>query len=253
MLASSNVHVTLSEPLIVTAVVALAAAIVGGAVTYFANRSAERRHQEGLAKIRRSRKTYRPLRSELTQLRGAMRFDQHLAPGGITLSDSSSIFTSRVRLVLWREIVADGRAGIAVSRDIRKLLEAVNESALRFNEEVDSTFAAVKSRGETMASEMDFATGVGNWFVHDYAPLVRMQLDGNLEIIDGPGFGDRQPSPRHAEFADAWREDTVAQRLHERVTKIDAELRERVDAAIEALDEAITTIATKYERETSKD
>jgi hypothetical protein len=253
--ATAPVHVTLSEPLIVTALVAIGAAVVGavvgGIVTYRVSLAAEEKRREELAKIRRSRKTYRPLRDELTALRNAMDAQAHLGFGRITRSDPGPLFRSQANLWQWSEIVDDGRAAIAVSNSMRKVLDGVNEAADEFNLTVERAQVGVKQRAETLVSEMNIPVQMLHWEVQDFVPLVRMHLDGQLHIVDQ--LGSNTLSPQHGALVAAWRADPIAQEWHERVTRVDAELSRHVDEAIDALDAAMVEIARKYERETSED
>lgn len=143
---------------------AILGALVGGFASYLSNTALDRRRR--LAEDARWRKenVYLPLRDELLVLleppqgRGAhLRRDGHLM-WGISFDEpprSDEKFPSRaVHLYLWRRFKRELRAGSYATEEVRKRLDAVDETAQRFNAEREENLPRLERAGAEVIAEL---------------------------------------------------------------------------------------------------
>jgi hypothetical protein len=244
------------EPLWATAVVAITAAllgsVVGGYASFKANESLELSRRRARAQVRRKAKLYTPIRMELVALREACASGTHLDYWLIVRDDPPPVINRPASLHLWKDLVEDGRAATAVSTTIRALLDQVDRAADNLNEEVLEARRTFATRAPLILASLDYQPSIINWVETDTANLLNGDFD-DLNVL-GSGLGnDEAPDAVQERFREIWEEDAEVQTHLTRVHRTDNTLRESLDKAIDALDNAMRRIADKYENESPHD
>jgi hypothetical protein len=246
------------DPTWFTAVVAVAAALlgagVGGFASYFSNAKLDARRRKARAAVRRKAKVYTPLRGELVELREAMAKDKHLEWGIMRRQSNLDGFDRGPFLYQWDQLVDDGRALTAASALVRSSVDHVGTKADAFNatrteaEEVftregDQLYEDVVGQEQTMHG----------WAGHrDFVSVTRDRLD-ELSIF---GFAQNERNA-HAEqmpvFIERFRANPAVRDARQAVLHAEAELQAAVGDGIEQLDAAMAKIADKHEHESPDD
>ena len=245
----------------VTAVVAVGAALfgsfAGAGASYRANVALENRRRTALSEIRRKAKVYTPIREQLIALRRLIAQDNHLSYRGILRDEpySQTMRPSPV-LTIWRELVEDGRAATSASSKVRSALDRLEGIADEFNAVLAFAHGVFKERGDVLTAQTGFTPEIGNWSEAYVGSIYRrgMRESQAMErlVSVGPGRQVVAPPPLSAQaekFIAAWDADPDVQHARERLREAEEALKQAVDLAIAALDEASINIAKKYEKE----
>jgi hypothetical protein len=230
---------------------ALLGSLVGGYASFKANEALELSRRRARAQIRRKAKIYTPIRLELIALRDAWTSGIHLGTWLIVREEPPPLVRRPASLHLWKDLSEDGRAATAASTTIRSLLDRIDECADTLNQEVSEARAVFGERAIAILSDLGETPHIVNWVESDTAKLLRDDFDG-LSLFGG-GFGAEVPSDVQKRFRQLWSNDAIVQSRTADVRRVDTALKEALDRAIAALDEAMQRIANKYEKESPHD
>lgn len=232
---------------VVAAGSAIGGALIGGYVSYRGNLRLSNAQRRVRAAVRRKAKVYVPLKLELHQLQSSLDQDQHLR-WGIDLGEGPARRPKGTPVFeLWRGLVADGRASFATSDEVQKRLKALAQTVEEFRCVRSGAGKVFQAIGQPLYAE---ATGndkrLTGFDSYSLADAVRNPETPwkDWRFPDTPGFPD---------FRVRFNGTSEVQESRAAVIAADRVLRTKLAEAVKALDEGITRISRREEKESPKD
>lgn len=226
---------------------AVLGALAGGAVSYLANVRLITIQRRFRAAVRRKAKVYVPLKLQLQQLHEAIERDDHLR-WGIARDESRPGFHHQAPVFdFWERLVEDGRVSFALSREVREAMQA-------FDRALDEFSAARQVAGERFEA-------VGRPLYGEVTGNDKFQtaFDGSAmpEAVRDPAepwrywqFGE---TPGFEEFRRRFNEAEEVEEARDLVLGAEVALSTALTDAVCALDDGITRISIREEKESPKD
>jgi hypothetical protein len=249
----------------ITAVVAIGAAILGsfgGAVgLYYASIALEGRRRKALSEIRRKAKVYTPIREELIALRRAIDKDRHLDIGVLRERSDDQWPRDAPLLVIWRELVDDGRANTTASASVREALGRVEEATDVFDRVFKETQNTFKERGGAIVEQSGFTPDYPGQLRNEFGTLYRCGVrEARIyRVLPDPSSPHRDVSPlarapatltpEQEKFVTLWEADEAVRDATTKLGEAERGLDKAAEVAITELDAAMKYIADNYEHE----
>jgi len=239
-----------------TALIAFAAALLGALAGarfgFLSNVRLDERRRKVRSRLRRKAKVYTPVLAELAALQGAMGDERHLDWGIVRGPEEPGpndyAIGRRPGLHRWDKLVVDGRARVSASKAVRMAIEDALGAVDEFNrlfQSAHAVFAEVaacsyqEAAGSELISAQNVHLGRVGTAVRD-APIEPFRLN-------------QHPQGQQERFTELFDADQGVQEARTQLLAADKRLREKVAAAVKALETGIDTIARKYEQEDEED
>lgn len=225
---------------------AVGGALVGGLASYLGNVRLINVQRRFRAAVRRKAKVYVPLKLELQQLQSSIEEDEHLR-WGIKRDDDPGHHRRAPVFVFWGKLVEDGRVSFAMSNKVRARMQSLDQAVEGFLDVRAAAGEALEAVGRPLYGEVtgndQFDTGFDGYAMAEAVrnPEAPWQ---HWELPQIPGF---------EEFRERFNATPQVEPSRAAVLGAEEELKRKLNEAIQALDEGITSISKREEKESPKD